>query len=196
MKFPEIPTDNLYKFMAISGIVILVASFFPFFHRYRLRLQTINLAGEKLILEMQREQLKDELKRIKEYDVDPILQHYDKLQEEIASIIDKKGPNAKIPTGLWKQSKGLEIRHEEVSVEMKDVLHRLREINVANIQILTKELEIKYILGIMRKELEFVLFASLSGIILAALGFSLWYKKLQAPQDLIIKQKVKDDQKQ
>jgi hypothetical protein len=46
MKFPEIPTDNLYKFMAISGIILFIAAFLPVVHSFKLKVESIRLNGE------------------------------------------------------------------------------------------------------------------------------------------------------
>ncbi len=51
MKFPELPTDNLYKFMALFGITLLISSYFPLFQTYKLMVDSARLGGEIAILE-------------------------------------------------------------------------------------------------------------------------------------------------
>jgi hypothetical protein len=50
MSWPEIPTDNLYKFMAISGIVIIVCAQIPSYHAINLNVESIRLSGEQQVL--------------------------------------------------------------------------------------------------------------------------------------------------
>ncbi|MGA1979617.1 MAG: hypothetical protein ABSG99_03505 [Sedimentisphaerales bacterium] len=46
MKFPEIPTDNLYKFMAIFGLILVIAPYLSIFYAYKLTDDAIRLEGE------------------------------------------------------------------------------------------------------------------------------------------------------
>ena len=47
MKLPEIPTDNLYKFMAIGGLAMIVISLVPFFRMYEIGVEGIRLIAEQ-----------------------------------------------------------------------------------------------------------------------------------------------------
>lgn len=47
MKLPEIPTDNLYKFMAIAGLAMIVISLMPFFRMHDIGVEGIRLIGEQ-----------------------------------------------------------------------------------------------------------------------------------------------------
>lgn len=46
-ELPEIPTDNLYKFMAISGLVLIVASLIPSYLWYKFSIEEIRLSRER-----------------------------------------------------------------------------------------------------------------------------------------------------
>jgi hypothetical protein len=50
MKIPAIPTDNLYKFMALFGIVLLISGYLPYFQAHKLTIDETRLDGEILIL--------------------------------------------------------------------------------------------------------------------------------------------------
>lgn len=50
MKIPVIPTDNLYKFMALFGIVLLISGYLPYFQAHKLTIDWARLNGEILIL--------------------------------------------------------------------------------------------------------------------------------------------------
>lgn len=45
-EIPEIPTDNLYKFMAISGLVLIAVSFIPKYYWYQLSIEKIRLSRD------------------------------------------------------------------------------------------------------------------------------------------------------
>jgi hypothetical protein len=50
MKLPVFPTDNLYKFMALFGIALLIAEYLPLFHAYKLTVDQTRLDGEINVL--------------------------------------------------------------------------------------------------------------------------------------------------
>lgn len=66
MKLPELPTDNLYKFMALAGITIIVLSLFPIYHAYKLKLNIIDVRGEVETLKTQLKWLKQDIKQFKD----------------------------------------------------------------------------------------------------------------------------------
>ena len=56
------PTDNLYKFMAISGLVVLCLSIgFPFVRSQDARIQAIRANNEAAVLNLESEQLKSQV---------------------------------------------------------------------------------------------------------------------------------------
>ena len=46
MEIPKLPTDNLYKFMALSGLVILILSAIPYYRKYEFDIELIRLEAE------------------------------------------------------------------------------------------------------------------------------------------------------
>jgi hypothetical protein len=51
MNIPNLPTDNLYKFMALSGLLILILSIsYPTYHTLELEKQRMMISGEIEIL--------------------------------------------------------------------------------------------------------------------------------------------------
>lgn len=66
MDFPNLPTDNLYKFIALVGVVVLlVASYFPIIKARELKLAMIEIEGKTRILEIEVQHLQDRTKQLK-----------------------------------------------------------------------------------------------------------------------------------
>ena len=60
MQFPNFPTDSLYKFMALSGIVIVILSaYFTENRLYDLHLQSIDLDVEQLLTKHKVDKIKE-----------------------------------------------------------------------------------------------------------------------------------------
>ena len=190
MKFPEIPTDNLYKFMALSGIVILIASFIPFSYAHKLKVKTIHLNGEIEILRQQREWLNKDMDDLEAANK-RLSKRYDKYDEHAVrkDASEHVSELTKIKTKLDKRSK-------EILKELSEVRDLNRQKFVSEAQQRAKYKELKYLLIIMRMGLSLSVLGFVGGGFLAYKGFSLWYNRLQIPLDRIIKNKPKADQKQ
>ncbi len=182
MKLPEIPTDNLYKFMAISGVVIVIASFVPFFYQHKLRIQEIQMVGERHILLTEFENLLADIKTFKK-DMGPIQQ-----------LIKKQNLKDSTPEELLQEYENILTPPTEVIKEGEEIVEQFHKLYPLGIQFLTKCLELGYLRSIIRRNFILLNFGFLSGIILAVTGFLLWYKKLQLPLDMIIKNKLKEEQ--
>ncbi len=46
MKLPELPTDNLYKFVALAGITLVLAAMLPFYYAHLQSMEAIKARGE------------------------------------------------------------------------------------------------------------------------------------------------------
>lgn len=66
MNLPNYPTDNLYKFLAIAGLVLAGYSASYIYNRYiELELQIIRNATEEKILQIEQRQVLDKVNRMK-----------------------------------------------------------------------------------------------------------------------------------
>lgn len=195
MKFPEIPTDSLYKFMATSGIVIIIASFVPLFYQHKLCIQYIQLAGEKHKLDYENESLRKDIEKFLNVELSDIRQKAIKLKENIQSRVNKswfKTLTRKEFNRFTDEAENLKVELLEVAIETEEFANERKRIDNLTIQIAIKELELKYIKGIIRTGLGLFHYGVLSGFVLTVLGFSLWYKNLQYPLDKTIKNKSKN----
>ena len=68
-EIPEIPTDNLYKFMAIFGLVLIIASFIPSYFWYKWSIDEIRLNREA-------EKFKERAREIMKKEHDAIVQEF------------------------------------------------------------------------------------------------------------------------
>jgi len=63
MKFPELPSDNLYKFIAFAGMTIIILSFVPLYYAHKLKLDTIDMKEKIENLEIQQKWLNQDIKQ-------------------------------------------------------------------------------------------------------------------------------------
>jgi len=215
MRFPEIPTDNLYKFMALSGVAILVFSLIPFYHAYRLKLESLRLRGDVRILGIQIEWEsinRDELLQ----QTSTLKKQVDELREtmpsETAADLDTKGPLGEVRKETANKAEDIakqleRVREGQVQLEkaprrleealpkleegLRKLEEALRKLEVTSIQHETKNEEHRYLARLIGVELLLGGLGFLSGVVLATKGFRLWHLKLQVHQDRIIQMKAK-----
>ena len=177
MKIPEIPTDNLYKFMALCGVVILIASFFPTFHMHKLNMQMIELAGEKAMLKVQ---------------VDCLVENFDKsrkegqeLSKKVQQLIDENDYRKATKISM-KEMEDLNISISNITEEIGSLHEPLEKIHIAIYKVKFKQLEVNYLRMVIRNIGILIFLGRLLGLTLMFFGFWFWYKKLQAPLDKLI----------
>ncbi len=199
MELPQLPTDNLYKFMALSGIILVAISLLPFLHAHELRLEIIRLEGDVSILRQQ---------------VDWTIIDMNELQHESQSLkqrVEKLKERAlERDSATTTEKSASEIREEveEIGEDLQDTVderlkieYRLAEIGeinqkyaIANLQLETRNKELKYLNAELSREFYVGMCFCGCGIFMSYMGFRLWYKKLQVWQDRIIQMKAKEVQ--
>ncbi len=197
MKFPEIPTDNLYKFMATSGIVIIITSFVPLFYQHKLRMQYIQFSGEIVKLAYENESLIEDAEKYANVKLDGLRKRAVKLSEDFQSRIKKSWFNiiSRKDFNTFKDGlENLQVELLEAAKETEEITNERERINELIIQLGIKKAELSYLSGIINTGLDLFRFGVISGIVLTFLGFLLWYQKLQFPLDKIIKNKSKNIQ--
>lgn len=220
MRSPEIPTDNLYKFMALSGVAILVFSLIPFYHAQRLHLDALRLSGDIRILGIQIEwqsmdmdQVLQQTNTLKQQtgtlaqQTSTLKKRVDELREtmpsETAAALDTKRPLGEVRKETANKVEDIEKELDtliESRLQLEESQHKLEESQrkqeVTSIQHETKNEEHRYLARLIGLELLLGGFGFLSGVVLATKGFRLWHVKLQVHQDRIIQMeaKVKDAQ--
>lgn len=66
MSLPNLPTDNLYKFVALVGVIILIATlYFPIMKAREYRLSMVKLKGQLRLLDIELDYLKEKATDLK-----------------------------------------------------------------------------------------------------------------------------------
>lgn len=174
-----IPTDNMYKFLAITGLVIAIyAITIPYAKIQELERQNIVNLGERELIILEWSQL-EELSE----------NHKDNTENLTSRVFRLAEKNKKIPEALANELKNKLYGTIEEKKELIQKKHLFKQkelqynnkINLYDYNLkLTKSYTlIGWILGIL-------------GVFLSIFGFTLWHTRSQRHQDLIIKQQANE----
>jgi len=160
MNIPNLPTDNLYKFMAIFGLVIIISGFYFYttiIDKYSLAASS--LIKEEGILKIETEYLSDEVA----------------LLETRIEIANGQGDKNIL---------------NNVLADYKAVKDELKQKEIARESIEQKIYDLEFIEKDVNAIKAYHFGAIGLGMVLMVYGFWLWYSKLQYYQDLIIRREV------
>jgi len=201
---PNLPTDNLYKFIALSGLVILAFSV-----TYPLHLdQKVMILYDEYSLEKDQTRLEEDRLR---YSIKALRESTEALQEKLSKVVISNEEVVSNISAIKENLKNEEYReqvkfmHEygdsvipyrsetieknKHTKELQDEIHqlKLKEIYIANL-----EERINHLFK-RRKVLNFISWiGSVLGGVLAGVGFILWYFKVQQVLDLKLKFEMHD----
>lgn len=197
MEIPTIPTDNLYKFKAISGIVIIIISLAS------ITFNTINLFSELFELNYEWEIIQFESKTLN-HDINSI---YDVVKQKSSDLPDS------IQEQIFNGGTDVDSDNNSFSVLIWDyflesgqiqdpsdiaIIKAGKLLTEKNIEIRRKGYELLYLEK--KRQMSFIIFIAHSVITLllliwggklAIFGFHSWYHKLQKYQDKLIKKQSK-----
>ncbi|TRZ65045.1 MAG: hypothetical protein D4Q79_00145 [Spirochaetia bacterium] len=160
MNIPNLPTDNLYKFMAIFGLVIIISGFYF----YTTIIDKYSLAASSLIKE------------------EGILKiETDYLSDEVALL------ETRIEIANGQGDKNI---LNNVLADYKAVKDELKQKEIARESIEQKIYDLEFIEKDVNAIKAYHFGAIGLGMVLMVYGFWLWYSKLQYYQDLIIRREV------
>lgn len=190
---PDIPTDNLYKFIAISGITLIALSFLPFYYGWNLDIEVTRLEGEVQILNKQKDwQLQD---------INDISERLSNVETQIAKLSDETVITIYEPrTGLGAaQTRKVQVVHDHPGKksELEDALRIRDKLNVENSENHLRLREAMLSEARMNTELavkeasqnkadsaqNLALGFLITGSVLTGLGFVLWLFRTQIPMD-------------
>lgn len=157
MGIPKLPTDNLYKFIALFGLIIFLSTFGCMI--YIQHQQSVNAANLKLV----------------ENDLSSFKREHDLLKKEDDALLNK----AKINTSPY-EKKIIEHSWFELQKRVSFFLEKEQKFD-SNYKNVEKDIIILH--GDLPFFLELVRFCSMTGGILIAVGFLCWYCKLQRYKD-------------
>ena len=191
MKLIDIPTDNLYKFMAISGIVLIIASYLPFYHGWMIGCDLSELKGESEIIDQKANWVREELKKLEN--------QMDTFIVQIVQLTGISKPEIIAALNAGQSLRDISKDLEEHQIQWQEIESKFHEHHKVFREQIIKQIRLKTKSELVNRKLEaLVWLARLSQIgfftggLLASLGFGLWYKKLQALQDLLIKQRIEN----
>jgi hypothetical protein len=155
------PTDNLYKFLAISGLIIVMfSSYYPFQKFHELSLLLIEVQADFEIAELQGHYSKNKLSLL-EHQLDNLRKKLDTMEE---------GPNKEV---VFEKLQGVYDDFYKVALESgKSSLNALKGSKKS--KLLHEDNKLYY---------DMFLYGWLFGSIFAVSGFLLWYTRLHRPTD-------------
>ncbi len=177
------PTDNLYKFMAVSGIVLIIAGFFVppvFFLQAGMEYLTQLRGSDEL--KVQRKFTAERLETLK--------LRGDRAKEELKRLGELKVPSNSAEADKL-ESRKKEAEHEIESIE--DASHEL-SLNLALKQAQTDYEEMVSFNRRLSARM-FVLggwIVGLMGFFFSFIGFRRWYKRLQKFQDRLVAKEAEE----
>jgi hypothetical protein len=167
MNLPTIPTDNFYKFMAISGVAIVIFSFaFPMTLIKDLRPKQIKIMTKQKVMKLE---------------LDELLKEQDILSKDIA-VAETNLENLT-------SENVVKLRERQVDLHQNVINIKIKTINIEGqidmIGALTEELHFAKILMIC---------GVIIGLIFSFCGFVAWYFIVQIPSDLLLRRQVEGNQ--
>ena len=176
MEFPQIPTDNLYKFMALSGLALIIAFILvPGQKLLDLEKQTAQLSGEYEILEIELKERDDE---------------FSSVHEKIEAI--ERKIKAVPKNSILKESERSEFIADKQTLEdaYQNAHQRLVQTKILRAKTSAKLNELKVTSSSIKATNRVLAVGAFVGIFLMTYGFRLWHQRVQLLQDQLLKMQV------
>ena len=193
MQIPNIPTDNLYKFMAITGLLIILISMgFFIYSSTNIKRDIIESRYKVDILRLDVEYWSNdiiELKRLIEEDFFSKLDSNELLR---LNITDTSRKSSILLYDYYLKSTKIKDTNLKAAVSVwRESLKRTIDIkkNVINLEYNLNQIDLK--MNLLKRYSAISLIGCLVGMLLTMIGFWLWYKKHQKYQDRLIKKGFK-----
>lgn len=197
MNIPNLPTDNLYKFIALSGLAIYVFSIvYPIHlieqyselnHEIRTDIAKSEIESDRISQSLNA--LKDRLKDIKEsYDLGEV--EVSKFGEEDMKELKEKSkdPDYREYIKFWRENRDYlipnleelnEVERLNLEIDEKHYLHMLNNVDIVESNRRLEELDRRIDATNMISKVGHVL-----GGIMIIFGFTCWYTRVQRVLDL------------
>lgn len=184
MNLPNLPTDNLYKFIALTGVILLIISiFYPEYQRKTLRdeIEVYNGEVRKLSLEKTKstEKQKELIKRIAILD--------EKSNCNFQSIVND---SIIVRTQIIEGPKELIELSKEIDKLIEEYTQLIRDFDLKSLEISTKLALINNKKNDLLEINEVTYFFGPFSLLIALIGFLLWYEKTQKFQDKVLKEQA------
>jgi cell division protein FtsB len=169
VNLPQFPTDNLYKFIALSGVAIIILSmYFP----NMLALQYYE-ADAKLDLEIHKAKAELDFSKKEVKTLEQIVDNYN---------FGKTEENSRLEGKL-----SLFYSREEIKKKYERLNELIKEADIKDAEIQKLQSHVKTLWTLHRRILYVSYASDFLGWLLAFFGFYLWYKRVQIYHDKILK---------
>lgn len=203
MNIPNLPTDSLYKFMALTGLIgylLLIIGIFYF--NYWLNTSTSEIEGQLKIIDIEITQLEN---LQKEYLTkrDLLFEHFKKVEnpnsdlsmyKDSLNLLNYSDSLFQITMFKLKLENKLNTKELTILDEFNEISKQLVEnlilVRTKHEQNRLKIEENKFILFIEEYLFQIYYFSVVIFSISLILGFVLWYNKIQRFQDMIIRKQA------
>lgn len=175
----QIPTDSLYKFCAITGIItILFSIYLPYSIFIDTNKQLITMKYEATKLNLEVNYTNEDIKEISE--------NVKEMDKELTILENKSIKLTEI------EIKRLKDFAKEFNIKNNSLKKLIREHEIKVEQLKATQEKLETILNFSDFILKIGNFGRVLGFILSCFGFIMWYKKIQKPQDELILKSLKN----
>lgn len=180
MNIPQLPTDNLYKFMALVGVLVTLASLlFPGYQLFEIGRQQITAETEFEVLK--------ERGRLLEAETEDLDRERNELSRDIVELKNRHNTSTKDINALDARNIMYRQRYAELRTKRSEVL--------ANASLVGGKLEeISRLLQWATYSLLVTVIGTALGLTLAFKGFNLWYQRVQIHQDALLRKQVHESE--
>ncbi len=198
MLIPRFPTDNLYKFMAFFGLVLIIIAFIPGYFLHRVQMDIIKVEGKIKKYNFVSDRIDEDLNHM-----DNQIEKFEKLHDSFEVTMDKvlsqdhnandqnvKDQNTKDLIESRTTSRVLTAISDDLSEKLPMVYDKLWNNTILKISNETENNILKYQLRMIVILFCISIALGISGIIVSIYGFKKWYSRLQKYQDKIVKQEA------
>lgn len=180
------PTDNLYKFMALSGIVLIIAFIVPLLFFHQTGMEYLEQVRGSKELEVQEKFVNQRLETLKLRDKEA-KDEKQELQKRLAGLN---------PASNSTEIDKLEVRIKEANREIDSIADSSYELSL-NLALKQAQVNSEETVSLNRRRDSRVAIVVgaiwvILGFFLSVFGFPLWYIKLQRHQDRVVKKEAED----
>ena len=168
MNLPTFPTDNLYKFLAISGLFIVIFSLvYPRTRLSEITQKTIELETKEKILNIKSAELTYEMAELK---------------KEVEAAKKRKSES-------FTREELEKLLKKSVDFQLKNTEHEINLVNLEGVLKQINELHKEF-----HFEWQFIKIGGYLGLIISMVGFVSWYWLVQLPSDLLLRRQIENNQ--
>jgi cell division protein FtsB len=174
-----LPTDNLYKFIALTGLTLVVLSIlFPIVKLNELEVAVLQTQTKRKVLEIEIKALEEDF------------EYLSKSTKQLEHKIDLLDKSAKSPHAKAKSAEPLRAKSEQLESQLEDLKERRRNIAIKKAEQQGQEQQGVLLLKQISKGWSLFKVVGILGLVITHFGFFLWYRRVQIPADEQAKQKA------